>query len=167
MKNYRFIILAVSIITLSGCLSTQDVIPMSKDTYIIRVEDHAGIFAFNRGKMKGEALKKADSFAKGKGQVAIPLSMKEHPVGILGDWPAVEYQFRLVSEDSPLAAGGYLEQRADFVIESNENIQIKQITDDSAKSDTYENLLKLDNLRSQGVITNEEFEIEKKKLLKH
>jgi hypothetical protein len=164
MKNYRFIILAVSIIVLSGCLSTQDVIPMSKDTYMIRVEDHAGIFAFNRGKMKGEALKKADSFAKGKGQVAIPLSMKEHPVGILGDWPAVEYQFRLVSEDSPLAAGGYLEQRADFVIESNENIQI---TDDNTKSDTYESLLKLDKLRKQGVITDEEFEVEKKKLLNH
>ena len=165
MKTFNLYMFCGLLFLLTGCISTHDVIPMSQDTYMVRVEDHAGIFAFNRGKMKGVALKKAEEFATSKSMVAIPLGMKDHPVGILGDWPAVEYQFRLVHKNSPSAIGGHLQPRADVVIEYNENIKINQTSINN--EDLYKELMKLNDLKKQGILTEEEFLIEKKKLLNH
>ncbi len=85
----------------SGFVSVR--VKLSPDTYMIRVEDHAGIFAFNRGKLKASAIQQANDFAESEGKIAIPVAMDSHPVGILGDWAAVEYQFRVVSKDDPEA----------------------------------------------------------------
>lgn len=86
----------------SGCFAS-NMVQLSPDTYMVRVEDHGGIFAFNRGKFKYSAIQQANDFAASKGKVAIPVAMDSHPVGILGDWAAVEYQFRVVSHDDPEA----------------------------------------------------------------
>jgi hypothetical protein len=171
IKNFLGLIFLVSALFLSGCISTHDAIPMSQDTYMIRVEDHGGIFAFNRGKMKGEALKRAQAFAESKRMVAIPLGMKEHPVGILGDWAAVEYQFRLVPPGSEAAQGAHLIPRADVVIETNETIRVEkkeEVTIENKPSsarDIYQELMKLDDLRQRGILTEEEFDQQKRRLL--
>lgn len=169
-KMYRVLFLVIPIISIfvSGCLSTQEAIPMSQNTYMIRVEDHAGIFAFNRGKMKGEAFKKSQKFAKSKGKVAIPLGMKEHPVGVLGDWAAVEYQFKLVDKDSQEANGGHLIPRADIVIDKKEDVRIHGDirTETKQSKDLYTELMKLEDLRKKGILTDDEFKHEKQKLLK-
>ena len=133
---------------------------MSKDTYMVKVEDHAGIFAFNRGNMKGEALKKAQKFAESKGMIATPISMKEHPVGILSDWASVEYQFRLVPKNSKMANGGKLLPRPDVVIQKNISTKIKNTSEN-----LYTKLMKLDDLRKKGILTEKEFNKEKEKLL--
>jgi len=162
------IFIAASI--LGGCssLSTNEIVKISPDTYMLRVEDHAGVFAFNRGKMKSEAFKRANDFAESKGKVAIPINIKEHPVGILGDWPAVEYQFRVVSEDDPEARRTSITPRADFVMDKNINIKGKVETHNSSdsKSDLYSQLIKLDDLRSKGILTDSEFKKQKELLLK-
>jgi hypothetical protein len=130
---------------------------------MIRVEDHGGIFAFNRGKMKGEALAKAQEFAQSQNMVAVPLAMNEHPVGVLGDWAAVEYQFRLVPPNSNAAHGSHLQKRADLVIEDNQNINVNQRI--QKEDDIYGELMKLDNLRKQGILTEDEYNNEKQKIL--
>lgn len=163
MNKILFVaVLATVFFILQGCLSSHGVIPVSSDTYMIRVEDHAGIFAFNRGKMKGEALKKAKAFADSKEMNVFPVEMKEHPVGILGDWAAVEYQFRLVPKGSQKNSGGKLVRPADFISENTQNLNIKN----SGNDDLYDHLLKLDDLKKRGIITEEEFNAEKQKLLK-
>lgn len=162
MKRILFVAVLVPVFSiLQGCLSSHGVIPVSSDTYMIRVEDHAGIFAFNRGKMKGEALKKAKAFADSKEMDVFPVEMKEHPVGILGDWAAVEYQFRLVPRGSKQNSGGKLVRPADFISENTQNININN----SGSDDLYDHLLKLDDLKKRGIITEEEFNSEKQKLL--
>jgi len=162
--------LIVATASIGGCssVSTDEVVRMSPDTYMLRVEDHAGIFAFNRGKMKTAALKKANAFAESKGKVAIPIYLKEHPVGVLGDWPAVEYQFKVVSEDDPDAKRTSLKPRADFVMDKNINIKGKVETRNSSdsKPDLYSQLIKLDDLRAKGILTEDEFKKQKELLLK-
>lgn len=162
----RKLLLVIIFVALTGCLSTHDVVRVSPDTYMVRIEDHGGIFAFNRGKMKSAAMQKANDFAESKGKVAIPVNLHEHPVGILGDWAAVEYQFRVVSEDDPEARRTSLTPRADVVIEKTSNMRGNIVTKDASKgeSDLYDQLIRLDDLRSKGILTNEEF-IEQKKIL--
>jgi hypothetical protein len=151
---------------LSGC-SSPGVVQMSPDTYMVTVEDHGGIFAFNRAKLKTRAIQQANAFAERKGKIAIPVSMKEHPVGVLGDWANVEYQFMVVAKDDPAAQRTSLTPRADVVIEKNEKISADIRTKDESdkKKDTYTELLKLDDLHKRGIITDAEFASEKKKLL--
>ena len=161
------LLLFLCIMLLSGCLATRDVIKMSPDTYMIRVEDHAGIFAFNRGGLKSKAMQKANDFAEAKNKVAIPLAMEEHPVGILGDWAAVEYQFRVVDKNDPEARRTSLVPRADIVIDKTEKLSGDIRTEDLSKKqpDLYSEIMKLDDLRSKGLLTDEEFDIQKQKLL--
>lgn len=144
-----------------GCLSSDGVVPISSDTYMIRVEDHGGIFAHNRGKMKGEALRKAKAYADSKNMDVSPVQINEHPVGILGDWAAVEYQFRLVPKGSEKGNGGKLVRPADFISENTQNININK----SGSGDLYDQLIKLDDLKKRGILTEQEFNSEKQKLL--
>lgn len=152
---------------LSGCFSS-NVVKMSPDTYMIRVEDHAGIFAFKRGQLKSSAIQQANDFAESQDKIAIPINMKSHPVGILGDWAAVEYQFRVVSKDDPEAKRTSLAPEADVVIEKTNEISVDIKTKDQSEKtiDVYTELLKLDDLRKKGIITEAEFETQKKKILK-
>ncbi len=134
---------------------------------MVTVEDHGGIFAFNRAKLKTKAMEQANAFAASQGKIAIPVSMKEHPVGVLGDWANVEYQFMVVDKNDPAARRTSLAPRADVVIEKTEKItadvQTKDVSD--KKQDTYTELMKLDDLRKKGVITDAEFAAEKQKIL--
>lgn len=166
MKKIVWIVCLV--ILLSGCsLASRGVIKMSPDTYMVRVEDHAGIFAFNRGGLKAKAIQDATDFAESKNKVAIPLNMQEHPVGILGDWAAVEYQFRVVDKNDPEAQRTSLVPRPDFVIDKTERVSADIHTKDTTEKqpDLYTELTKLDDLRKRGVITDAEFAAQKKILL--
>ena len=160
------LILIVLALALSGCFSS-NIVKLSPDTYMIRVEDHGGIFAFNRGKLKSSAIQQANDFAASKGKVAIPIAMNEHPVGVLGDWAAVEYQFRVVLKDDPEAKRTSLTPSPNIVIENKSKISGDIETKDKTErtKDVYIELIKLDDLRKKGIITEEEFEAQKKKIL--
>ena len=125
-----------------------DVIQTGPDTYII-----SAYSAFNGTSKKDAIIRIANDFAASKGKQAVTISMKEsHPsIGFGGQF---EYQFSLVEipaakvEQKPVAA-----------------------TDQTAKSDRskvdklYEDLLKLADLKMKGIITDEEFNIQKSRLL--
>lgn len=167
MKNPSFLLWTIlSAVWLTGCKSP-GIVQLSPDTYMVTKEDHGGIFAFNRGKLKTDVIRQANAFAEKQGKVAIPIAIKEHPVGILGDWASVEYQFRTVDKQSPEARSTALVPRPDIVIEKSEKVSTDiRIKDQSEKSkDVYEELIKLDDLRKRGIITDTEFEVQKQKLL--
>lgn len=111
--------------------------------------------------IKADVMKQANEFAEGKGKVAIPLAARETP-SMPGQMPNFEYQFRLVSKGDPRASGGALEPRSDIVIERKDDIRIKDVSPRS--KDVYAELVKLDDLRKRGIITEAEFETQKKKL---
>ena len=154
------------IIFLAGCVSP-GIVQISPDTYMLTKEDHGGIFAFNRGKLKTDTIREANAFAESQGKIAIPVSAHEHPVGILGDWASFEYQFRVVDKNDSEARRTSLTPRADVVIEKTENVSADIHTKDQSEKpkDMYAELIKLDDLRKKAIISDAEFESQKKKLL--
>jgi hypothetical protein len=148
-----------------GC-QNPGIVQLSPNTYMLSRDDHAGVFG-NFGALKAGVIRDADAFAESKGKVAVPITSKEHPVGVLGNWASFEYQFMLLDKNDPRASGVSLAPRPDLVIEKTDNINANVHTkDDTEKSpDLYTELTKLDDLRKKGIITDAEFDAQKQKLL--
>lgn len=147
---------------LFGC-STAEPIPMGNDTYMISQTSAGGVFK-SMGSLKAEVITHANEFAASKGKVAIPIASQETPAIPGRNMPNFEYQFRLVNKEDPRASGGALIPRADVVVEMQSAPQPR--SNDAAKpSDTYTEILKLDDLRKRGLITDSEFDAQKSKLL--
>jgi hypothetical protein len=149
----------VSIIFLTAC-ANPGIVKLSPDTYMLSRADRGGIFG-NAAAMKVEVIQEANDFAEKQGKVAIPLGLKEIPLSP-GRLAQVEYQFRVVDRSDPEVKRVSLVPRPDVVIEKNEKSKV----DVSSKNDDiYEKLIKLDDLRKKGIISNSEFDSEKKKVL--
>lgn len=146
--------------------SPDDIVQLSPDTYMITRISRAGIFA-SPSKLKAGVIRDANAFAASNGKIAIPLAATEKPVGGPGQWPSFEYQFRVVDASDPEARRTSLTPRADVVIENNHNItgDIRTKDETPQRRDMYEELIKLDDLRSKGIITDAEFQSQKQKIL--
>lgn len=166
MNRYAVAILltASSLALLMAC-ANPGIVQLSPDTYLLSKQDRAGIFG-NMGALKAEVIREANQFAESRGKVAIPIFAKETPAAP-GRFPIFEYQFRVVDRDDPEARRTTLTPRPDITIEKTEKItgeiKTKDITE--KKLDIYTELLKLEDLRKRGIISEEEFEEQKKKLL--
>ena len=158
-------IVAALLLGLGACAANPGVVQISPGVYMLSREDKAGVFG-NPQAMKASVIKDANSFATSKGMVAIPVSTHEIPMGVLGRFASFEYQFRLVSPDDAAARPTVLTPRADIVVEKNEHKVVEQPgTVASQHADLYGELMKLDDLHKRGILTDAEFEAQKKKLL--
>ncbi|MDV0437521.1 SHOCT domain-containing protein [Xanthomonas sacchari] len=140
---------------------------VSPGVWMVTVKNHAGIFA-SAATTKRKALLAANAFAAAKNMQAVPVAMETVDAGGPGQWPYVEYQFRLVSQGSDETVG--LQPRADMQIEVNASATSPAATGDApralgAQPDLYAELLKLDDLRKKGLLTDAEFQAQKAKLL--
>lgn len=141
-------------VVLGGC-SNPSIVQLSPDTYRLAKDDHAGIFG-NRHSLGADVIKEANAFAEKQGKLAIPVSVEDKPVGVLGNWASFSYTFRLVDKDDPAA-----KEIRPFTSYSDVITR-----DGTAKNpDLYTELTKLDELRKKGLITDAEFEAQKQKLL--
>ena len=158
-------IISVVVALISGCANT-GVVQVAPDTFLLAKQDNAGIFG-NAQRFKAEVIQEANDFAQAKGKVAIPVSLDETPARP-GRFATVQYQFRLLEPSDPEAKRVVtLTKRADVVVESSSKskIDLKVQPSSGQARDTYSELLKLDDLRKRGILSEAEFEAEKKKLL--
>jgi hypothetical protein len=116
--------------------------------------------------MKADVIREANEFAASQGKIAIPISLNESPMYI-GHFASVDYQFRVVDESDPEARRINLVPRPNVVIEKTEKTTMDVNTKDQTNrpKDIYPELLKLDDLRKRGILSQEEFDAQKKKLL--
>lgn len=154
---------------LQGCTSSSGVTQTGPDTYMI-ARSRKG-FRGDSGTVKAEALKEANKWCAQNGKVMkVISSAQKNMVPFTSDANA-EVHFKALDPDSPelkvSTDTGALKTR---VFRGDENFQ--SITVDRNETtriirerDTYDDLLKLSELRKSGIITDEEFEAEKKKLL--
>ncbi len=146
---------------LAGC-GTTGIIKVSPDTYMISKER----WGFSTVGIKADVFKQANDFASSQGKVMIPLTFKESPVAY-GHYPTVELQFRVVDNNDPEAHRAALVPRPDIVIDKTEKVSAdvtnKDIT--NKQPDLYTELTKLDDLRKKGILTEAEFQAQKKLLL--
>lgn len=158
----RLLLMAL-LASLCGC-ATAPAIPMGNDTYMISQTSAGGVFK-SMSSLKAEVMERANAFAASKGQVAVPIAARESPA-YPGHMPNFEYQFRLVDRSDPRAEGGALIARPDTVVEVHNNAPPTPASPPAAKSsDVYTELLKLDDLRKRGIISEQEFEAQKAKVL--
>lgn len=149
---------------LAGCASP-GVVQLSPDTYLISRTDEGGVFG-NASNMKMDVIRDANSFAASQGKIAIPISSNFTPMVVAHNLASFDYEFRVVSKDDPEAKRTSL-LPSPTVIETKETVSgdVHTKNDTVSKPDLYTELTKLDDLRKKGIITNEEFESEKRKLL--
>lgn len=166
MKKGQFAVSVFLTIILFAC-ANPGIIKLSPDTYMLMKQDHAGIFG-SMAKLKAEVISEANAFAEGQGKVAIPVFAKETPVAP-GRFATYEYQFRVVDKNDPEARRTSLTPRPDIVIDKTEKVTMDINTKDHTDKpkDVYTELIKLDDLRKRGIISEEEFEAQKKKLLRN
>lgn len=149
---------------IAGC-ATSEIVPLGTDSYMIAQTSAGGIFKA-MSSLKSEVIQRANAFAESKGKVAVPIASKEAPA-YPGHMPSFEYQFRLVERNDPRASGGGLVPRADIVVE-NKIIQAPAASANRSfgPKDMYAELMKLDDLRKKGIITDAEFQSQKERLLR-
>ena len=163
---WRCLTVCAGIAVIVGC-ANPGIVKLSPDTYMLSREAHGGIFA-SASALKASVINDANAFAENQGKVAIPLSAKEKPMGSgPAQWASFEYQFRVVEKNDPEVRRTSLVPRADLVIEKTERITTEVKSKDQAdkSKDTYTELIKLDDLRKRGILTDAEFNAQKAKLL--
>ena len=144
-------------------------VQLSPGVYMVTVKNYAGVFA-NAATTKRKAILAANEYAASKGMDAVPMGLEAVPAGAgPGQWPYVEYQFRLVPKGSNETVG--LKPRADMEVEVNNNTPPAPpsapiiVQQQAPKPDLYAELLKLEDLRKRGLLTDAEFAQQKAKLL--
>ena len=157
----NLIILLIGVFMVS--CANPGIVKLSPDTYMLTKQDHGGIFG-NAATLKADVIREANAFAESLGKVAIPISSNEIPLAP-GRFANFEYQFRVVDPNDPEAQRTSLVPRPDVVIEKTEKSSVDIRSEETEKVDVYTELLKLDDLRKKGIITNQEFEDQKAKLL--
>lgn len=164
MRIFTLTIVATLCALFLGC-ANPSIVKLSPDTYLLTKEDHAGIFG-SMAKLKADVISQANTFAESQGKIAIPIHAKERPVGGPRQWASFEYQFRVVDKDDPEARRTSLAPAPDLTIDKTEkvNVDIKSKDLTSKDKDVYTELIRLDDLRNRGIITEEEFQTLKKKL---
>ena len=161
MRKLLSVFVLIPLFVFAGC-ANPGVTMLTPGVYILNKADRAGIFG-NAAALKAEVLTEANEFAASKGKAALPLTLKETPIGGPGQFARVEYQFRLVDKDDPRLETASLRRGPDVVIDRTDKIDAR-ITNKPEK-DTYTELVRLDDLRKRGIITEAEFEAQKRKVL--
>lgn len=158
----RVLVASLLLVLIGGC-TTAPAVPMGNDTYMISQTSAGGIFR-SMSSLKTDVIQRANAFAASKGKVAVPIAGKEAPA-YPGHMPSFEYQFRLVEKTDPRAEGGALIPRADMVVEMQQSGSSSQGSASQRTADVYTELLKLDDLRKRGIISESEFQAQKQKIL--
>ncbi len=150
-----------------AAVAGESVVQLSPDTYMALCDSKAGAFA-SMATLKAKAIALANDFASKHGKVAIAISTKEtRAVPFTFRWPSVEYQFRLVDPSDPTAKPTALSVGKNGLSESIDPSTAPPETSSkpAEKEDIYSQLLKLEELRQKGIITQAEFDAQKLKIL--
>lgn len=161
MKTMKiFSILLIS--TMVGCAGTSTgVIPIGKDTYLLATSQSAGTGIKNGAEFKAKAIIEGSEFCKSLGKIfqITSASQNDSAVFVLAK---AEIQFLCLDKNDPQLVRPTLNQQANQIIEVRKEIGIQ---DKTKKTDLYNELLKLDDLLKKGILTEAEFQAQKRQLL--
>ncbi|MHB0991980.1 MAG: SHOCT domain-containing protein [Burkholderiales bacterium] len=157
----------LSLIVLAGCATNPGIVKTGSNTYTLYRVDHGGIFG-NANLLRNDVINEANTFADNQGKIAFPIAAKTHPMGYTpADFATFEYQFRLVDKNDKTTIRTHLIPGSDVVADDNGSVVGDSFTKTQSEKtiSRYDELIKLDDLRKKGIITETEFNSQKKKLL--
>jgi len=140
MKSILLLFLILPLISIS------QVMPMGNGIYTLSKHGSTGFTSL--GKLRKKAYEAAKEYAKQNNATAEVISVNETKAGF-AVWPQVDLQFRLVKNSKEEKSG-----------DKNSDLQPKH-----NDSDKLERLEKIGQMYKDSVLTKEEFEAEKKKIL--
>ena len=146
----------------TGCASNSGVVPIGKDTFMVSRQAATGFSG--SGTLKAEAFQEASEYCQNIGKsLQVVNTYEAAPPYILANFPKAEIQFMCLDQKDVELNRPKLKKEADTVIEIKNKVTTK---DEPIKSNnTYTELIKLDDLRKKGIITETEFNEQKRKLL--
>jgi len=171
MKTHLALIGLAAIFS-AGC-QNPGVVQVSPNTYMLTREDHAGIFG-SMSRLKAGVISDANTFAEERGKVAIPISAKEHPVGVLADWASFSVMFKLVETNDPAANDTNIWTSSSIEggqgwrnLGGKATVYPAQPAGDHAEKipTIGQQLIDLQKAKDAGAITEAEFQAQKTKLL--
>lgn len=145
---------------LAACASTNDIVPVGKDTYIVSGWGKSP-GGYSGAEVKANAIKEAGKFCAGQGKQIQVVSSTQRDM-TFGVNATAELQFMCLSPNDADYSRAPVRREADAAIDVRKGINVKS---DRNAGSVYDELLKLDELRKRGVITDAEFEAQKAKLL--
>ena len=152
------IIITLGAIFLAGCASNSGVIPIGQDTFMVSRQAATGFSG--SGTLKAEAFQEANQYCAKLGKSLQVISTHEaSPPYILANFPKAEIQFMCLDAKDAELNRPKLKKEADTVIELKQDIRVQD------SGDMYTELKKLKDLLDTGIITQEEFDARKKKIL--
>ncbi len=168
MKFILSIALAVfilPIVAFSQISSNSSVMPMGNGIYIVSKHGSTGFTPL--GKLRKKAYDAANDFAKENNAIAEVVSVNETKAGY-AVWPQVDLKFRLVKQSDKVANTNAISVTVSSGYDANGQKTDGQIilkNPNQDEKDKLEKLEKIGKLYKDGILTKEEFETEKKKLL--
>ena len=160
--------LVISFFLLTSCGTNMGiVIPMGDGVYTLTGNGRSGYVPL--GNIRKKVFKEADKYAKERNTTFEVISVNEVKTGF-AVWPQIDLSFRLVKESVRVADPNNINTKTTIKSGSaNGKTTTKQLIskkDNSKKDDEkYDRLLKLGKLKEAGLLTDEEFQKEKKKIL--
>jgi hypothetical protein len=164
---------------LCGC-TPPGIVRLSNDTYRVSRADPGHVYA-DAAALKAAAAADADAFARGRGQRAVEVDSRLETLSV-GHLTTLDYDFRLVADEataavaaavppSPTAAPGGSgvaappppPAAAPAHVPPSPPPDLSQYRVPDARA--YDELLRLDELRKRGILTEEEFQTLKAKIL--
>jgi len=162
--KYRSILSAMSLIlatVLAGCVSNPGIVKTSDGSYILTRTDQGGSLS-DVGATRTDMKREANDFATRQGKVAVPISMKETPMSVQG-FTALEYRFQIMDKSDAAAEAKRSDPAPARAAGSPADVKPQERQEH--QRDIYNELIKLDDLRKRGILTDAEFDSEKKKIL--
>ena len=131
---------------LTGCASNSGVVPSGNNTFSVSRQAASGFSGL--GTLKTDAIEEAHQYCLKNNKALHVISATESdPPFILGNFPKADVQFSCVESD----------------IENPKSSDNQEETGE--RGGDYADLEKLNELRERGIITQEEFDAEKKQIL--
>ena len=147
-----------------GCSSSSNLAPRGDNTYVITRQAGTGI-SRNTAALKEEALKEATKFCDKEGkQLKVVSVNEEKPPFPTAGYARVTVVFKALNAGDPeLSAAPAMAASSDTYV--NQSVTRSAPIASTPTDDLYNELTKLDDLRKKGILTDEEFQAEKKKVL--
>ncbi len=160
MKSVRMVLLAACFCSIQACVSS-DVISTGPDTYMVSA---SGVGLGTAG-VRENVYKKANDFCAKKGLVMVPVSFNAKEGAIARNAPSANLVFRALKPGDPAITRPDIVE-AEHSSVSTQNIRVTTKDESQKQRDIYGELIKLDDLKKRGILSDAEFDAAKQKLLK-
>lgn len=150
----------VIVVFLTTACTSSGVIPIGPDTYTIATTSE-----LSPALAKKQAMEEAMTYCQSQGKEIMPMKTQHgsHRDAFGDNLATFDYTFRCLDRsDADLGRPELKNPTVDVNIDQ----KTKRTGNAVSKSDLYTELIKLDQLKRDGIITEEEFQAQKKKLLK-